>query len=93
MSKPIGLVKLLQVVGFFSARNLFWSWYEPKNFGDWIGPFLFERLSKTRPLYCSRSAQRRTSCLFTAGSIMRHISYPDRVTVWGSGIISRTDKI
>lgn len=72
-------------------KNVFWSWYEPRNFGDWIGPFLFRKLLGEEPLFCAKSQHATTDCVFTCGSILRHLKYPDRVTVWGSGIISRTD--
>jgi hypothetical protein len=89
--KPGHLRRFLQSRGYFSRQNLFWSWYDPKNFGDWIGPYLFERYTGMKPLHCSRGVQAKTTCLFTAGSILRHLKYNDRVTVWGSGIISKAD--
>lgn len=81
----------LQKHGYMRNRNIFWSWYEPKNFGDWIGPYLFYRFTGKRPLYCASAIQPKTDCLFAVGSILRHLKHPDCVTVWGSGIISRND--
>lgn len=89
--KPGHLKSFLQLRGYYRRQNLFWSWYEPRNFGDWIGPYLFERYTGTRPLYCSRRTQAKTQCLYTAGSILRHLRHNDCATIWGSGIISKAD--
>lgn len=72
-------------------RNIFWSRYEPRNFGDWIGPYLFRRLLGEEPVFCAKNQHATTDCVFTCGSILRHLKHADRVTVWGSGIISRSD--
>lgn len=82
----------MQRFGFEQNSNLFWSWYEPRNFGDWIGPYLYEHISGTQPTFTDVNMQSSCNCFFAAGSIMRKIEYPDRVTVWGSGIISENDK-
>ena len=80
-----------------AGGHMHWSWYEPRNFGDWVGPFLYEGMTGERPFYVGRTAQRLglhkrlAPCLFTAGSILRRIQRPDFATVWGSGIISRND--
>ena len=72
-------------------RRLFWSSYEPRNFGDWIGPYLFRKMTGQEPIFCSKKNQKTENCVFSVGSIVRHIVHPDRVTVWGSGVISRQD--
>jgi len=72
-------------------NHLFWSWYEPRNFGDWIGPYLYHQMRKRPPIYCPKRLQSSQECVFSVGSILRHIIHPDRVTVWGSGIISEKD--
>ncbi len=85
-----------QKFGLANRRNIIWSWYEPRNFGDWIGPYLFWKITGKRPLYChpkwidERYTNRATS-LASAGSILRHIGVRDKVCVWGSGIISIND--
>lgn len=89
--RPRGMEKWLQEHGYLRSRNIFWSWYEPKNFGDWIGPYLLHRLAGKNPFYCPPDIQPKTDCLFAVGSILRHLKHPDCITVWGSGIISRSD--
>jgi len=91
-TKPTGLEKVAQACRLLRTRNLFWSWYEPRNFGDWIGPFLFRKFTNTTPLFCSKKLQARTTCLFSAGSILRHLKHPNCATIWGSGIISKSDQ-
>lgn len=72
-------------------RLMFWSWYEPRNFGDWVGPYLYEAITGIPPLYCPKERISQLGCFMTAGSILRHLSKDNAVIVWGSGIISKTD--
>lgn len=92
--KPPGLpTKVLQLLSVMPERNLFWSWYKPRNFGDWIGPYLYQAIVGQRPFFLRRGRQHLGDCFFAAGSILRHIHVPDRVTVWGSGINYARDDI
>lgn len=96
MSSPLyekspRIVRALQRLKLMQSRNLFWSWYEPRNFGDWIGPYLFEAISGQTPFYTPVHTQKNSTCVYSAGSILRKIQYDDTVIVWGSGIISRED--
>lgn len=86
--------QVAQRLGLSDRRNLLWSWYEPRNFGDWIGPYLFMKMTGRVPYHCKpRPRQRSRACsTATVGSIMRHIVVDDRVDVWGSGIISASDE-
>ena len=94
MRFPSRWEKLLQRGGLSNGRNLLWSWYEPRNFGDWIGPYLFAKMTGRLPLHCKPRPGQRSLAQSTAGvgSILRHIQVADRVAVWGSGIISCTDR-
>lgn len=90
--KPGAIVKRMQAQGWTTERNLFWSWYEPRNFGDWVGPYLYEALTGKRPLHCApRHKPYGQGCYYFAGSILRRITVPDYAIVWGSGIISDSD--
>lgn len=75
------------------ARLLFWSWYEPRNFGDWIGPYLHEAITGHRPLFCPKERMSRFGCIMAVGSILRHLVEENCVVVWGSGIISASDML
>ena len=90
--KPGILDRAVQRMGFRAYRNVYWSWYQPRNFGDWITPFLFEAITGEQPIFCSPRAQKNLHCVYGAGSILRKIRFPDRVTVWGSGVISGNDE-
>lgn len=68
---------------------IYWSWYKPRNFGDWVTPFLYEAMTKSRPIYCPRHFISRSGCIMGAGSILGHLQVPDKVIVWGTGIIHR----
>lgn len=88
-----GLIDKVKLrLGVDQCRNAYWSWYEPRNFGDWVTPFLFEAMTNTSPRWCSRKNQATSRCVYGAGSILRHISSADMVTVWGSGIMSEKDE-
>lgn len=73
------------------SRLLFWDWYEPRNFGDWIGPYLYEAKAGRRPYFCPQKHMGLLGCTMSAGSILRHIIHDDSAVVWGSGIISAQD--
>jgi len=74
-----------------NRRNIYWSRYEPKNFGDWINPYLFKKITGTEGIYCPPTMKYPTSTMFGAGSILRHIKTPGTAIIWGSGIISLQD--
>lgn len=57
-----------------------------------MGPYLFEIFTGAAPEFAPKNLQRKKEVLFTAGSILRHVKVPDKVTIWGSGIISETDE-
>lgn len=87
-TKPGLSIRLRQRMRLAPSRNMFWSWYEPRNFGDWIGPYLFERITKKTPHFLGVGGQRYAPFYITAGSILRHIQVEDRAIIWGSGIIT-----
>lgn len=74
-----------------SERALFWSWYSPRNFGDWITPWLYKKVTGHVPHYCPVNETTVRDCTFATGSILRHLRHPGHVTVWGSGIIDSDD--
>lgn len=87
------LLSVAQRLGVTNDRNIVWSWYEPRNFGDWIGPYLYLMTAGKMPLYYPGRSKRfsQAKALLTVGSILRHIKVDDIFSVWGSGIISRED--
>ncbi|MDM7932938.1 polysaccharide pyruvyl transferase family protein [Tabrizicola sp.] len=73
--------------------NLFWSWYRPRNFGDWVTPFLFEALTGKEAVHCpAKHLLPGATTVYGCGSILRHIQVPDVAVVWGSGIIDSADR-
>lgn len=75
-----------------AARGLFWSRYDPRNFGDWIAPYLYRKMTGRTPGFVPLSHQGRVDSIYSAGSILGLIKHASRVSVWGSGIISRSDE-
>ncbi len=90
--RPPRVTRLVQDLGLGNDRNLFWSFYEPRNFGDWIGPYLFEHMTGLVPVHARTRVSRFSRTLFSVGSILRHLDRPGRADVWGSGIISADDQ-
>lgn len=83
----------VQSSGGLNPFNVFWSWYEPKNFGDWVNPYLFERITGAEAIHCSgRHLLPGATAVYGCGSVLRHILRPDVAIVWGSGIIDRQDR-
>ncbi|MBM9594821.1 polysaccharide pyruvyl transferase family protein [Roseitranquillus sediminis] len=85
------MTRIAQNWGLLDGRNMVWSWTdgEPRNFGDWIGPLLYEDRQGRPPLYHKLNDRTGGSAYVTAGSIMGHIKRDDAAIVWGSGIIER----
>ncbi len=88
---PNRIARTMQRYGWAKGKNLVWSWYEPRNFGDWIGPYLYEHISGENAQFSPPMVRAVQPSFYAAGSVLRHIKTPDLATVWGSGIISETD--
>lgn len=93
LTYPSKALRTAQRLGLTNSRNLVWSWYEPRNFGDWIGPYLFKAITGKTPLHYPGQQKKlsRARALLTAGSILRHIKSDNVFSVWGSGVISKHD--
>ncbi len=80
---------LLARSGIASGRSLYWYYKEPDgiNFGDWIGPYLFEKLTGRRPHFRDARKRRLGAYHLTCGSILGHIRQSGQAIVWGSGAI------
>ena len=65
------------------------------NFGDILSKYLVEKISKKKVVWKRPIKQRwnpfQKKVYFTTGSILAHVS--NNCVVWGSGIISRQDKV
>jgi pyruvyltransferase len=84
--------KQAQAQGRLNAQNLFWSWYAPRNFGDWVTPYLFEKLTGREAVLCgTRHLKPGATTVMGCGSILRRIRRPGVAVVWGSGIIDKAD--
>ncbi|WP_460275540.1 polysaccharide pyruvyl transferase family protein [Celeribacter sp. ULVN23_4] len=87
---PGGLYRFVSKLGFTNATNMHW-FYRPEkgmNFGDWIGPYLFNKITGKRAR--KRAAKGPwSSQLFGCGSILSHITSQDKAIVWGSGALTQ----
>lgn len=81
---------VLRALRRHGGRDLYWSVYEPRNFGDWIGPYLFEKITGMAPRLAYPNTRSLTTVYVAVGSIMRRVQGENAI-VWGSGIISRED--
>jgi hypothetical protein len=79
----------MQKFGLNAGQNIYWSCRDEKNFGDWIGPLLFENMSGKEAIFCMPTQLRAGYTTFTVGSILHWIKVADKVDVWGSGIIRK----
>lgn len=68
-------------------RFLYWSVYDPFNFGDWIGPFLYKKISGKDAWFGLPSSYGRNTVFMSAGSILYLAR--ENCVVWGSGILTR----
>lgn len=89
---PSVTYRIPQKLGWNAKSNIYWSCRNERNFGDWIGPLLFEALSGREAIFCMPTQLILGTTTFTVGSILHWIRVPDRVNVWGSGIIKERVK-
>jgi hypothetical protein len=92
-SAPAGTARPVRKPAHFPGNSVYWSWCSPRNIGDWITPYLSEKLSGRRPRH--RRPDRLDPgerVLFGAGGILRHRHRQGVAVVWGSGIIAATDR-
>lgn len=91
-TKPSKLQRMFMDLGMFADRKMFWSWYTPRNFGDWIGPYLYECATGRQPLWYRPKGRVASPVILGAGSILRHVKTPECAVIWGSGVISLEDQ-
>lgn len=86
---PFRASKIASALGLTSSRNLYWFYKKSDglNFGDWIGPYLFEKIAKRQPTYFDPRIRTLGSYISACGSILSHIRRPNSAIVWGSGAI------
>ena len=91
-NKPGRIVRKMQHFGYAANRSLYWEWTNPKNFGDWIGPLIFEAKTGKKPIYSPVYRKVHPWGIFiTAGSIMASITESEIAMVWGSGIMNSNE--
>lgn len=92
--RPSPVEFALAATGLAADRCLYW-WSHPGkvfNFGDWVGPFLFEAMTGHRPIRYRPKFSPFGRSFFTVGSILRWIRRPRSATIWGSGVMSAKDR-
>jgi len=89
---PGFVTRRMQQAGLTNRRNLIWAWFEPRNFGDWVGPLLFEAYTGQPPLPLAPARGWPARGYMTAGSILGELRHDDQAIVWGSGVLSREDR-
>lgn len=93
-TRPLQLVRRFATMasGKMSSgetQHLYWSVYHPFNFGDWVGPFLYHRITGREAWYGRPSPFSGSTFYMAAGSILS--AADANAIVWGSGILWKTD--
>lgn len=85
-------LELLQA-GKLTQDNMWWAWWgDFRNFGDWIGPYLYAKRTGRKPRFCAPGhVPEGVEVLFTCGSIIQRIQKKNRAVIWGSGIKRAND--
>lgn len=78
--------RILQRFGYGSDRNLYWSCRKERNFGDWLSPLLFEKLSGREAVFCMPKSLKFGSVTLGVGSVLHWVKKDRVADVWGSGI-------
>ena len=82
------VIRAMQRLGLLQRRSMFWWWDRPINFGDWIGPLIYEWRTGVRPFFRSVGGQVRGRYFVSVGSILHLGHKPRCAVVWGSGSLS-----
>ncbi len=69
-----------------NSNNLFW-YNRTLNFGDWIGPYLFEKIAQKKPNYKVPNNEDKESTTLSVGSIINLTKR--NAVIWGSGIMDK----
>lgn len=88
-ASPSRFYKLASKFGFTNSWNVYWfySATEGLNFGDWIGPYLFHKIT-------GRKARRVKGkgplgeVFLSCGSVLGHVKQAHKAIVWGSGALT-----
>jgi len=72
-----------------SDRLFWWETHNIKNFGDIVGPYLFEKIAGRKAEHMIPDNKSKYSVFVTVGSILFFVARNS--IVWGSGIINRND--
>ena len=70
----------------FNNKNLFW-YNRTLNFGDWIGPYLYEKINGKPPIYKQPKNNDIQSVTLSVGSIINLTKR--NAIIWGSGIMDK----
>jgi hypothetical protein len=75
--------------GVRSSTNVYWFYkdVDGMNFGDWIGPYLFEKINRRPPRRINPARLSNETSYFICGSILGHIRKKRSALVWGAGAI------
>lgn len=88
ITKPDAQEMAQLLAGTLTTDNMWWAWWDGiRNFGDWIGPYLYVSRTGRTPRYCAPGhVPEGVEVLFTCGSIIQRIRKKNRAVIWGSGI-------
>ncbi|WP_167626652.1 polysaccharide pyruvyl transferase family protein [Paracoccus luteus] len=88
LEKPGPAEREMLARGEIASDNMWWAWWGNfRNFGDWIGPYLYRQRTGRLPRYCAPGhVPEGVPVHFTCGSIMHKIRRKNRAVVWGTGI-------
>ncbi|MDO5646733.1 polysaccharide pyruvyl transferase family protein [Paracoccus sp. (in: a-proteobacteria)] len=87
-TKPSRPVRALMRLGLLQGRRMYWWWGDKINFGDWVGPLIYEWRTGRRPIFCNSRGSSAGHYYVTAGSVLSFGHQAGRGIVWGSGVIS-----
>lgn len=88
ITRPSAEEKERLLAGELTIGNMWWAWWgDFRNFGDWIGPYLYIKRTGIMPRYCAPGdVPEGVTVNFTCGSIIQRIRKKNRAVIWGSGI-------
>lgn len=85
--RPSRPARLLMRAGLLSRDAMYWWWRNDfVNFGDWVGPLIYEARTGRKPIWRHPEGHGRGPYHVTAGSILAFGHSDREAIVWGSGI-------
>ena len=79
-----------QKMWWWKAGGWWWKNKEDENFGDYLGPYIYQKITGNDVEFCEPEKTDET-VLITVGSVMQYSK--ENVELWGTGIVETNREV